>query len=102
MAIIYNGIKCETVEHLEELIVDLSEEQKLFSDNLIHFRDNIYLKLKQIPFINKLNYDIFTNQHLIMKYAIVSIIEGDEEYDFNSFPEEEKISSPSKISFVQI
>ena len=33
MAIIYNGIKCETVEHLEELIVDLSEEQKLMLRN---------------------------------------------------------------------
>lgn len=33
MAIIYNGIKCETVEHLEELIVDLSEEQKVMLRN---------------------------------------------------------------------
>lgn len=33
MAIIYNGIKCETIEHLEELIVELSEEQKLMLRN---------------------------------------------------------------------
>lgn len=33
MAIIYNGIKCETIEQLEELIVELSEEQKLMLRN---------------------------------------------------------------------
>lgn len=33
MSLIYNGIKCNTIEELEQLISDLSEEQKQFLRN---------------------------------------------------------------------
>lgn len=42
--LIYNGIKCEIIEQLEELIVDLSEEQKSFLRNDFNGIPNIQIQ----------------------------------------------------------